>query len=394
MPNAVTPTGLTIKTRAEILDEMLNGTAGFPGLRDIYGQDIITDPNSPDGNLLNLLAQIGIDYEEFCQQVYASFDPDKAIGVSLDARCAINGIARKAGARTTQFVTVTVSQALTLNGVDTSTAPFSVSDSSGNRFQLVTTHAFGGSGSADLLFQSEKIGAILVGANTLTTIATPTLGVSSVTNGTLAGTLGTSEETDANLRLRRAQSVSLPSRGYLEGLIGALLSIEDVSDAQVFENNTNTTDANGIPGHSIWAIVDGGNDLEIARAIYVKRNAGCGMKGTTTVAVPQIDETTLDVSFDRPTAEDLWISFNITPISGSIDATYLRTKILEQLSYRIGQAADASAITALVKSLAPNGYIDSMGVSNTNSGYVAYKSPTGINYRWALASARILINGA
>ena len=40
MPNSLDATGLTIKTRAEIIDEMLNGASGLPGLLEIYGDEL------------------------------------------------------------------------------------------------------------------------------------------------------------------------------------------------------------------------------------------------------------------------------------------------------------------------------------------------------------------
>ncbi len=395
MPNTLGTGGLTIKTRAELLDEMLNGTDGYPGLYQIYGADINVDPNTPDGNLLNLIAQIAIDYLEFLQQVYTSFDPDQAIGTSLDLRCAINGVVRQAGTRTTQLVTVTATQAVTIDGLDTAPdAPFTITDATGNRFNLLATHAFGAAGSTNLTFQAEEIGAILVSDNTLTEIATPTLGISTVTNGTLDGTTGVNEETDLALRIRRTKSVSLPSQGYLEGLLGALLAVQDTTDARILENVTNATDGNGVPAHSIWCIVAGGLDAAVALAIYNKRNAGCGMKGAVAVDVDQADGSTFEVLFDRPIAEDLWISFDLVAKTGSVDATYVRAQILLTLGYRIGQAAEASEITAMVKTFAENCYVEDMGVSNADASYIAYQETTGVNYKWALAAARIKINGA
>lgn len=395
MPNVIDANGLTLKTRQQIIDEMKFGGDGFAGLFDIYGADINLDPNSADGNLLNLVAQVAIDFEEFVQQVYDSFDPDEAIGVVLDMRCAYNGIVRKAGTRTTQLVTVTVTAALTLPGLDTfPDAPFTISDAAGNLFQLIATNAFGGAGTANLNFQAVEIGAVVVTANTLTNIVTVTAGVSGVTNGILAGVTGTNEETDAALRVRRQQSVEIPSKGFLEGLVGALLAIDGVTSAIVLENITSVADANGIPGHSIWAIVNGGTNSDVADAIYVKRNAGCGMKGGVTVNINQVDSTIFAVKFDRPTPQNLWISFDIAAITGpAVDAVALRNQLLAQLTYTIDQPADSSAIVALIKSLLPNASVSAEGVSGDNVTYAALLSPTAVNNQWALAAARIIING-
>ena len=395
MPNTIDQNGLTIQTYDEIVAEIENGTADFPGLLAIYGSDINLDPNSPDGQMVGIYAQGKLDVLEQLQQIYNSFDPDKAIGVALNARCAINGVIRYPGTPTIQTVTITVGQALTLPGLDTAPlAPFTVSDNNGNQFALQTTHAFGGAGSADLVFQSVLIGPISSLPNTITNQVTITAGVTGVNNAAGPSTLGLVEETDYALRIRRQLSVQLPNQGYLQGLISGLVNVTGVTQALVLENNTNTTDANGIPGHSIWCIVAGGANADIANAIYVKRNAGCGMKGTVAVAVTQPDGSTITIYFDRPTAQNLWLKFNVVAIgSGSVDPTYIRQQLLAQLSYGINQTADTTSIVALIKAIAANASVSAEGLSPDNVTYTTLLSPTAVNNQFALSSPRIIING-
>lgn len=394
MPNAIDSSGLTIQTTPEIIAEILDGAPGYPGMRQIYGADINVEANSPDGQMVNIIAQAKTDVLELSQQIYNSFDPDKAVGTSLDARCAINGVIRNAGTKTIQNVVVTTDRALTLPGLDTSVTPFTVADTSGNQYQLVSTYAFNSAASTALVFQAALIGAVSSLPNTIISIVTVTLGVTAVNNPATYTTLGLNEETDYALRIRRQKSVALPSQGYLEGLIGALLDTTDVTEAVVYENDTNSTDGNGIPGHSIWCIVEGGTNTAVANAIYVKRNAGCGMKGTVTVPVLQADGSFFSIKFDRPTSENLYISFDIAAVTGSVDASFIRNQILSLLIYSIAQPAVASEITALVESIAPNGSISDMGVSNDGSTYVSLLDTAAIDNQWALASARIIINGS
>lgn len=390
--NAVTPTGLQIPTRDDIRNAILNGTADYPGLYQIYGPDINVGPNSPDGQMVEIVVQAIADMYELIAQVYNSFNPDASIGRVLDQRAAINGVLRRGATFTLQDVEVTVSQALTLPGLDTSPlSPFTVADSAGNQFQLVSTYSFGAAGTQSLAFQAAQLGPVETVIGTITQIVTTTLGVSGVNNPTAATSVGQAEETDSQLRIRRSNSVSLPSRGYLEGLLGALLDTDGVTEAEVLENDTNSTDANGIPAHSIWAIVEGGTDDDVALAIYKKRNAGCGMKGSVTVDVPQIDGTTFQVAFDRPTDEDLYISFDVVAISGAVDPDYIKDQLVELLSYRINQAADASAIVALVKEIAPNASVSNAEVSDDDVTYVPLLDPTGVNYRFIADAARINI---
>jgi len=407
--NAIDQNGIQTDTSAQTLAKFLNGFTSNAGVRyagmfEIYGATINVNPNSPDGQFVNLGVQFTQDMLAFIQQAYASFDPDQAIGVQLDQRCAINGVVRNAGTYTYTNITVTATQAVTINGLDTApNAPFTVSDSSGNQFVLVSTHVFGAAGSASLAFRALVLGLVETVPNTITVITTVTLGISTVNNPAAATSVGTNEETDYNLRIRRARSVALPSRGYFDGLYGALVDITGTTSVKLLENTTNTTDGNGIPGHSIWAIVQGGSNTDIANAIYVKRNAGCGMKGSVLEYITQVDGSFFAIFFDRPTTQDLWIELDVHAVTGTVDTAYLENQLLAALTtptinsagllpYAIGQSAVASTIAAFIQSLAPNVAISGEGVSTAIGGpFVSFVAPTAVNYQFATSLARITI---
>lgn len=393
--NAIDSNGLSIQTQQDIINEILNGTADFPGMFQIYGSDINVDPNSPDGQMINIVAQAKLDVLEFLQAIYNSFDPDKAIGVSLNARCAINGVIREPGTFTQQQVSVSVSQGLTLPGLDLfPSAPFTVSDGNGNQYQLVTTQVFSGAGTMNLLFQAVLLGPVSSLANTITTIVTVTAGVILVTNASGPTTLGLTEETDSALRLRRQNSVALPSRGYFAGLYAALIDLTGVTGVKIDENDTGTTNANGTPGHSIWCIVAGGANTAIANAIYVDRSMGCGMKGSVSVAVTQVDGTTFTIFFDRPLPQPIWISFNVAALgTGSVDPHFISAQLQLLLSYNINQQADVTSIVTLIRQIAPNALVTAEGVSLDGVTYTSLISPTTIQGQFIVSGANITING-
>ena len=56
MSNEINADGISIETIEETLDAIINGTIDVPGLKDIYGSDIITDSDTPDGQLINIYA--------------------------------------------------------------------------------------------------------------------------------------------------------------------------------------------------------------------------------------------------------------------------------------------------------------------------------------------------
>lgn len=390
MANIVDQNGVQVSTASQIYAALV------AAMQSIYGPNINILPSSPDGQFLFLLAQMLADNNQLALQVNAMFDPSQAIGVLLDMRCAINGVVRNAGTYSLQNVTVVASLATTLQGLDLyPSSPFTVADAAGNQYQLVTTYAFTGPGTQVLTFQAAQLGAVMPVINTITTIVTIQLGVTSVNNPTAATTVGIAEESDAALRVRRANSVALPSQGYYNGLFGALQDVTGVTSVNLLENDTGTTDSNGVPGNSIWAIIAGGANTDIANAIYVKRNAGCGLKGAVSETIAQGDGGSIAILFDRPTTESLFVSFTLAAITGTVDEVFIRAQILATFgTYQIGQVADSTAIVAFVKGLFPNASITAAGVGPNNTTYTPTLAPTAVNYQFGILSTSVYINGS
>ena len=71
------------------------------------------------------------------------------------------------------------------------------------------------------------------------------------------------------------------------------------------ENNTETTDAFGTPRQFIWIVVEGGEDLEIATAIYNTVAGGIGTRGNQNITVQDEDGQQYIINFDRPTYVDV-----------------------------------------------------------------------------------------
>lgn len=57
---------------------------------------------------------------------------------------------------------------------------------------------------------------------------------------------------------------------------GAIANIAGVTRHKLYENDTGKTDGNGLPPHSISAIVDGGDVTEIAVTIRGNKGQGSG----------------------------------------------------------------------------------------------------------------------
>lgn len=361
MPNVIDANGLQVKTQAELVSEFTTA------MQAIYGSDIDLSSDSPDGQMMMIFIQAVLDLEDLLVQIYNMFDPDNAIGAVLDQRVAINGIQRQAGTHTITNVTITVSQALNLYGLDQSAQPvFTVADNAGNEWELQQTQTIGAPGSYSYAFQAKNPGAVLTVPNTITVPVTIVLGVTTINNPSPATSIGLDEETDAVLKVRRQRSVSLASQGYLAGLLAELENINGVTSAFVYENTASATDGDGVPGHSIWVIIAGtAADADVAQAIYSKRNAGCGMKGDQTYVITQADGSPFIVAWDVVVTEPLFITFNASSIDGvnAPNIAAIRAQLPELFAPGVFEEVDINHLATDVQSVDPNTLVTLAGFS-------------------------------
>lgn len=365
MPNVIDANGLQVATLDEVTLSLTNS------YKSIYGADINVGSNSPDGQIIGILAQNIVDVLELLVQVYNSFSIDSAFGTTLDARVAMSGIARKQGTYTLAQVNVTTDRALTLLGMDVlvsdpNATVFTVSDDSGNQFQLLNTTVFGAAGTQTLTFQSVVIGQVQTTANTIQTIITTQLGVTGVNNPTTGSDVeGLPEETDPQLKIRRADSFYLQSVGPADALRAALLNVADIADAYVVENDQNAT-VDGVPAHSIWVIVTGGTDPEIAQVIYTKKAPGCGMKGSESAIVVRPQGNSFTAQWDESQTQPLTIRATLVPrVPGqTFDLAAASLALADALIYKLGQSPNIGDVVVAMQTIVPGAILTTVNVSD------------------------------
>lgn len=394
MSDIVDNTGLQLKTLTDLRNEIISD------LQNIYGIDINVDQNSPDGQLVNIIAQDGVDLREVLSQVYTGFDPDQATGRVLDQRVGINGVVRQAGTFTRTPVTVTVDRALNLVGLDAQvdvlepTVPnlYTVRDDENNQYFLITSIAIGGAGSQSLAFRAARLGQVEVQLNTITTPVTIIPGVTTINNPSAPTIIGVDEETDATLRVRRRGTLALGAIGSVDAIRSALNNTTDVTTVFVTENDTGSVDPDGTPAHTIWAIVEGGTDLAVATAIYSTKTIGAGMRGAQVVNVPTPLGTNYTVRFDRPGNQDIWIRFSIVDVTGAtIDNNAIVNGIVENVFWSIGQSASIDVVVAFLKNLNENYRITGALLSDDNVTFVEVVNVSSPQNRFVNDASRITV---
>ncbi|EJL2330464.1 baseplate J/gp47 family protein [Salmonella enterica] len=283
----VTAQGISAPDYQTILDKL---TSYF---RQIYGSDAYLEPDSKDGQMVALVALAVHDANNTAIAVYNCFSPATGYGAALTSNVKINGIARKGATNSTVDLLLTGTAGTTImNGT--------VKDTNNVIWRLPASVVIGVDGAVTVTAICSNSGAVAALAGTITTINTPTRGWTSVTNPA-AATVGAPAETDAELRIRQGQSVAIPSITPFEGVDGAIANIAGVTRHKLYENDTGKTDGNGLPPHSISAIVDGGDVTEIARTIRGNKGQGVRTWGKTSVTVPDRYGNPHIISFSRPT---------------------------------------------------------------------------------------------
>ncbi|MBQ0604394.1 baseplate J/gp47 family protein [Klebsiella oxytoca] len=298
----VTAEGISAPDYQTVLDTI----TGY--FQQIYGSDAYLEPDSKDGQMVALVALAIHDANNAAISVYRSFSPATALGDALTSNVKINGITRRAATNSTVdlLLTGTVGTTIT-NG--------SVRDTNSVVWNLPATVVIGSGGTVVATATCANSGAVAAVAGSVDGINTPTRGWASVTNP-LAATVGVAAETDAELRVRQSQSVALASLTPFDAVDGAIANVEGVTRHKLFENDTEATDSNGLPPHSISAIVEGGDALEIAHTIRSTKGQGVSTYGTTAIMVTDKYGNPYIIRFSRPVDVPVYVSITLKALTG------------------------------------------------------------------------------
>lgn len=272
--------------------------------RGIYGDDAYLENDSLDGQWLGVLALQFSQVNGMCIQTYNSFSPKTANTDALTRNVKINGIKRVLPTYSTVDVTL-----IGLPG--TSIKNGSVGDTNNNKWILPTVITIPPSGEITVTATSEKAGAIFAAVGAVSKILTPTRGWSSVLNANTSS-LGQDIENNARLRQRQALSVANSSMSQTEAIRGSLLTLDNVTRCKAFENKTSVVDENGLPPKSVCIVVSGGNGLEIAQIMHIKKSMGCAWHGNTNVTIMNSYGDPCEVSFYRPDIKNIGFHLRIT----------------------------------------------------------------------------------
>lgn len=312
-PPYIDTDGMHVPTYAERMEKLI------ADYKSIHGEDVYLGEGTIDYQLLSIFARCLDDHSTALIESYNARNPDYATGDSLDILLGINGLRRLAA--TKSKVT------LTLSGAASTVIPAGSQaiDNNGYLWTFDEGCTLDSNGAGSVTATCETAGNIVAPIGTIAGIYTPIVGWTSVNNA-VAGLGGTNTETDDEARLRRSKSVAPQNNGVFDSIIRALFEVAGVSKVKLLVNESGSTDANGIPGHSICALILGGDADSLAEALWKSKAPGVGTYGSTTKTYIDSHGNSNTVKFSRPTAVTVSVTVTITALDG-YDEDRVKSKI-------------------------------------------------------------------
>lgn len=160
-------------------------------------------------------------------------------------------------------------------------------------------------------FHAVEYGPLSPAIGTVKNIITQIAGWTAARNESAAYP-GRNVETDTELRQRYASTVSAQGKAMVESIRANLLEdVDGVTAAIVFENRTDSVDADGRPPHSIEAVVQGGDEQDIGDMIWQTKAAGIDTYGDESVIVTDSQGINHTIYFNRPDDIPIYLRFTV-----------------------------------------------------------------------------------
>jgi len=365
MAIGITDNGFVIETLDEIRTDMANR------LNNRWGTNISFDNESAAGHLVGIVAERFAKLQELAEAIFRSFSRDTAVAEGLVNMNTLTGTLPKAAFASSVILTLTgvpatsvlaSKQAETADGVifqtqvnatiatvparTTSTVyPLGAFRTNAGNIYVVTVAGTTGVGSGP----SSTAGAIsdggvtwrFVGAGTgmvnvksiatetgplralsgsVNLIKTPVSGWNGVLN-LLDADEGADKESDESYRLRGLTEVFAAGSHTADAIRADILRLTGVLSVRVLQNQTDLTDADGMPPHTVEALVRGGDDTEIATYL-LETGIGAGYASFGNTPVVLLDDlgVSYTIKFSRPVQLPIYTTLNVIVDPGNFPA--------------------------------------------------------------------------
>lgn len=358
----VTDLGALVPDSAEILSGRLDDFSAA------FGGNMSRQPTTPQGQIAISDTAILEENNALYAKLINEINPCYASGRMQDAIGEIYFLYRLPARATVVECVLTGSPSVQIpKGVI-------AKDQNGFEYTLDNPVTFDSAGKGSGFFTNKETGAIVCGIGTLNKVISSVAGWEGI-NNEVAGIVGRDAEGRAEFEYRRKKSVFLNSLGFNGTIYAKVFQVENVVDAEVFENPTGQSITYGetnytLKPHSVLVSVYGGADYDIAKAILYSKSGGCDMNGNTTIQVTLENEyrsnadALYNITFLRPSTITFKVKINVNYVSTYQfgfeemlqDAVYKALTSGESpKKARIGSTISASTLYCPVSNIGING---------------------------------------
>ena len=346
MTAGLTATGWVPMTATEVLADLETD------VRAEIGSDVDVSAATVFGPVLAVCATKLGQMWELVGAVYAARTASGASGEGLAAVAGIfPALERRAATKGTVTLSVTLNNGVTIP----SGSRASVTGEPANAWvtTAAVTNSTGSATTLTVAAEALDTGRTPAPAGTITVISTPVSGWTAVTNLADA-TAGLPVETDAAFRLRREQSAQRAASSPLDAIVAQVLEVSGVTQVTGWENTSLLSDAIGRPGKSVEAMVLGGTDAAVGRAVFAAKAGGIETVGSTTVTFTDANGRTRSVKFSRPTSLTMYatIRVEVDPDTYAGDAAVKAAFLEVSDEFRAGSPARISDLLTAVCAVA------------------------------------------
>lgn len=297
-----------------------------------------TDPETPQGQIID--SQVATVNQKDSEVLYLAqqFDPRTAEGRFQNALAEIYFIKRKPAINSYAMCTINGRAGTQINA-----GALIESEIDGTQWSLDQNVTIPANETITAKFTCLTEGAISASAGTLTKIVTTVTGWDTVTNTTAI--VGSLEESQSAFEQRRKDSVSLNARSTVNAVYANVAQCDGVIAVYAVDNKKNIAEAIDnytLTPHSIFVSVIGGENADIAKAIYNNLSAGCDYNGNTSVDITNEYSGAVEtVKFYRPAQFNIYVKVQIQN-SASLQNDY--ENIVKQAVYNNFYGLDSTKI--------------------------------------------------
>lgn len=365
----LTEDGFFPKTLEIVRDELV------AALRAAFGPSLDFSDQSLFGQIVGILSEREALLWELMEQIYNSQNPDAATGEALDNLCLLTGTFRRdathsiatlymvgdngtvvpAGTQASTESTSAIFESMASATIDTVPASWDTSTNyvagdivltsggsiyicrgggapntydepthterfpSGSIFPSFPTPGYLGAvwvwiGTGEA-YTSTSVRAVETGptvalAYDLNTLVTGTSGLNQVVNLTDAS-IGANVGTDEETRLLRQSELAAPGTSTIDAIRAELFQLPLVTNVTVFQNVEDVVDADGMPPHSVEALVRGGTDQTIYNTLLANVAAGIKTHGNTTGSATDSEGNSHVMKFSRPVEIPIYVEITL-----------------------------------------------------------------------------------